>query len=131
VAMNPGTPWTPASVAIDFPFSFEAFAICSCRLKQRTHRPDLPVVGQHQFQSVKSCARSTTLPTLKENTRVCRRDNNSSDNHSSLQGGRLAACYSDYPNVYRPARRNPFPPHSQDNLMRNRDGLFNYLNKAS
>src|SRR6202035_3571399 len=127
--MNPGRSRSPASVAGDLPFSFEAFAICTSRLKQRTHRPDLPVVGQHQFQSVKSCARLTTLPTLMENTRVCPRDNSSNDN-SSLQGGRLAACYSDYPNAHRPARRNPFPPHSEANLMRNMGGLFNYLSKA-
>src|ERR1700674_296965 len=128
--MTPGPSWSPASVAGDFPFSFEAFVICACRLKQRTHRPDFPVVGQHQFQSVKSFARLTTLPTLREHTRVCPRDN-SSNNHSSLQGGRLAASYSDYPNVHRLARRNPFPPHSQANWMRHRGELFNYLNNAS
>src|SRR6266403_1205875 len=59
--MNPGLSWRPASAASEFPFSFEVFDICIWCPKQRTHRPDLPVVGQHQFQSIESCARLTIL----------------------------------------------------------------------
>src|SRR5258708_1985180 len=105
--MNPGLSWRPASAASEFPFSFEVFDICIWCPKQQTHRPDLPVVGQHQFQSIESCARLTTLPTLMEDTRVRSRDN-SGNKQGSLQGGPLIAWYSHYPNVDRLARRNPY-----------------------
>jgi hypothetical protein len=81
--MNPGLSWRPASAASEFPFSFEVFGICIWCPKQRTHRPDLPVVGQHQFQSVGSCARLTTLPTQMKDSRARLFDNNSNKRHSS------------------------------------------------
>ena len=66
------------------------------------------MVGQHQFQSIESCARLTILthPDGRDPRRLF--DNNSNKRHFS-QDGQLIAYSSDYPNVYRAARRNPSP----------------------
>ena len=74
--------------------------------KKRTHRPELPVVGQHPYQPYESCSRPTTSPPTLEDTHVRPREN-SSNKQSPQESGPLNSYNSDYPNVYRPAIRNP------------------------
>src|SRR6266513_3433704 len=113
--MNPGLSWRPASAASEFPFSFEVFDICIWCPKQRTHRPDLPVVGQHQFQSIESCARLTILPTLMVDTRAdCSTTTVTSDAFHRMDN-RLHTLQITRMSIA-PQDETPLPVHSQANL---------------